>query len=148
MFLSCFSFYLLDKKSAETRKTYLCNLNEIVFNTLTDLKTAIIISDASIKKQVVTSIAHIHVHNSPVIKIIHHAINITSTEAKLFAIRCRLNKAIQLFNIECIVIITDSIYTAKKIFYLSIYPYQVQTLVIFKKIREFFKRSHHNSIDF
>jgi len=148
MFPSCFSFYLSDKKSAETRKIHLCKLDEIIFNASTDPKTAIIILDVSIKNQITTSIAHVHIHDSPVIKTIYHAVNITSTKAKLFTIRCELNQAIQLSNIECIVVITDSIYAAKKIFDLLIHPYQVQTLVISKEIREFFERSHHNSIDF
>ena len=49
MFPSYFSFYPLDKKSAETRKTHLCKLDEIIFNTLTNLKIAIVVSDTSIK---------------------------------------------------------------------------------------------------
>ena len=102
----------------------------------------------SIKNQVATFIAHVHIHNSSVIKIIYYTINITSTKAELFAIRCGLNQAIQLSNIECIVVITYSIHVAKKIFDSLIHPYQVQTLVISKEIREFFKRSHYNSIDF
>jgi len=148
MFLSHFSFYISDKKSAETRKTHSHKLNKIVFNALTDPKIAIIISDMSIKNQVTTSIAHVHVYDSPIIKTIHHTVNIISTEAELFTIRCRLNQAIQLSNIKHIIVITNSIHIAKKIFDSSIYLYQVQTLVIFKKIREFLERSHHNSIDF
>ena len=56
-----------------------------------DPKTAVIISDASIKNQVTMFIAHIHVYKIPVVKIIHHTINVTSTKAELFAIRCGLN---------------------------------------------------------
>ena len=73
MFSSYFLFYLSDRKSAETRKTHLCKLDKIVFNTSTDSIIAIVISDISIKNQVTTSIAHVHVHNSPVIKTIYHA---------------------------------------------------------------------------
>ena len=73
MFPSCFSFYLSDRKSAETRKIHLHKLDEIIFNASTDPKTAIVILDVSIKNQVTTSIAHVHVHNSPVIKTIYHA---------------------------------------------------------------------------
>jgi len=123
MFLCYFSFYLSDRKSTKTRKTYFCKLNEIVFNTSTDPKMAIVISDMSIKNQVTTPIAHIHVHNSSIIKTIYHTINIISTEAELFAIRCGLNQAIQLSNIEHIIVITDSIHVAKNIFHSSIYPY-------------------------
>ena len=73
----------------------------------------IVISDGSIKNQVATTIAHIYVHDNPVIKTLHHAVNITSTEAKLFAIRCGINQATLLANINCIVIIMDSLHAAK-----------------------------------
>jgi len=91
-----------------------------------DPRTAVIVSDVSIKNQVATFITHIHVHDNPVIKTLHHTINVTSTEAKLFAIRCGLNQATQLNSIERIIVIMDSIHTAKRIFDSSIHPYQVQ----------------------
>ena len=93
MFSSYFSFYLSNRECAETKKIYLYKLNEIVFNALADYKTAIVVSDASIKNHITISIAHIHIHNSPVIKTIYHTINVISTEAELFAIKCRLNQA-------------------------------------------------------
>ena len=148
LFSSCFSFYLLDRKSTRTRKIYLCKLNEIIFNASDNPKAVIVILDASIKNNVAMSIAHIYVHNSPIVKTIHHAINITSTKAELFAIRCGLNQASHLANIEYIVVITDSIHVVKKIFGLFTHPYQIQTSAIFKEIREFFKRNHHNSLEF
>ena len=148
MFSSYFLFYLSDRKSAETRKTHLCKLDKIVFNTSTDSIIAIVISDISIKNQVAIFIAHVHIYDSPIIKTIYYAVNITSTKAELFVIRYRLNQAIQLSNIKYIVVITDSIHAVKKIFDLSIHLYQVQTLIISKEIKVFFERSHHNSIDF
>ena len=93
-------------------------------------------------------IAHIHIHNTPIVKKIHHIINVTSTKAKLFVIRCGLNQTTQLTNIEHIIFVTNSIHVAKKIFNSSIHLYQVQTLSIFKELREFFIRNHHNSIKF
>ena len=125
IFPSYFSFYPSNRKSAKTRKTYLCKLNKIIFNALTNSKTAIVISDVSIKNQVATFIAHVHIHNSSVIKIIYYTINITSTKAELFAIRCGLNQATQLTNIKHIIVITNSIHIAKKIFNLFVYPYQI-----------------------
>ena len=85
----------------------------------------IIISDVSIKNQVAMSIAHIHIHDKPVVKTLHYTINITLTEAELFAIRCGLNLTTQLDNIKYIVVIMDFIYVAKRIFDSSIYLYQV-----------------------
>jgi len=148
LYSNCFSFYHSDKKSPNTRKTYLHHLDEIVFNTSSNSKITFVISDTSIKNQVATSIAYVHTHDSPVIKFIHHTVNITSTEVEPFAIRCGSNQAIWLTNIEHIIIITDAIHATKKIFDLSIHLYQIQLVAIFKEIRKFFKRNDHNFIDF
>jgi len=94
----------------------------MVFSISINPKIAVIISDTSIKNQITTSIAHVHTHEFSIIKTIHHAINVTFTEAELFAIRCGLNQAIWLTNI---IIITDFIHAAKKIFNLSIHSYQI-----------------------
>jgi len=145
---SCFTFHHSDRKNSNTRKTYLYHLDEIVISISINPKMAVIISNVSIKNQVTTSIAHVHTHDSPVIKTIYHAINITSTKAELFAIRCKLNQAIWLTNIEHIIIITDSIHTAKKIFDLFIHLYQIQSAAISKEIKEFFERNYLNYIDF
>ena len=51
----------------------------------------LIISDSGIKNDVATSIAHIHICDRPIIKIIHYTTNITSTEAELFAIKYGIN---------------------------------------------------------
>jgi len=40
---------------------------------------------------------------------IHHTVNVTTTEAELFAIRCSINQAISISNIKYIVVITDSL---------------------------------------
>ena len=80
----------------------------------------LIASDASIKNNVTTSIVHIHMVDKPLMKTIHHAVNVTSTEAKLFAIRCGINQLICFDNISKIVVITDSIHIAQKIFQTSV----------------------------
>jgi len=95
--------------------------------------------DTSIKNSIITSILHIHIHNSPVIKTIYYTTNIISTEAELFPIRCGLNQAIWLLNIEGIIVITNSIHAAKIIFNSSIHSYQTQTAFISKEIRYFFE---------
>jgi len=51
----------------------------------------VVVLDISIKNQVATLIVHIHMHNNSIIKTIHYVINITSTEAELFAIRYDIN---------------------------------------------------------
>ena len=144
----CSLVIFLNRKSAETRKTYLYKLNKIVFNASDNFKAAFIVLDTSIKNNIVISITHIHIYNSPIIKTIYYVINIISIKAELFTIRCSLNQASCLANIKCIVIITNFIHILKKMFNLSIYPYQIQTLAISKEIREFFKRNHYNSLEF
>ena len=95
-----------------------------------------------------TSIAYIHVHNNPVIKILYHTINITSTKVELFAIRCSTNQATQMININCIIVITDLIHTTKRIFNSLVHLYQIQSSTISRKLREFFRKDQYNSIKF
>jgi len=109
---------------------------------------AIIALDTSIQNSVTTSIAHIHTHDKPIIKTIYHVVNITSTEAELFAIRCGINQLSCLNYIFKIIVITDSIHAAKRIFDLSIHPYQVQAVAILKDLCYFFNRHRNNSIEF
>jgi len=49
--------------------------------------------------------------------------NIASTEAELFAIRCGFNDETQIQNVTHIIIIMDAISAAKHIFHTFIYPY-------------------------
>jgi len=113
-----------------------------------DSNIAVIVLDTSIKNQVATSIAHIHVHNNSIVKTIYHVINITSTEAEIFAIRCGINQAIQLSNIKYIIIVMDLIHTTKRIFNSLTHPFQIQSSIISKELREFFKKDQHNLIKF
>jgi len=108
----------------------------------------IVISDASIKNQVATLIAHIHIYDNPVIKTHHHTVNIMSTKTELFAIRCSINQATQLANINCIVIIMDSLHAAKQIFDALVHPYQIHLAIISRELRKFFIRDQQNSIKF
>jgi len=87
IFPSYFSFHSSNRKS----KKSLHNLDNITLQVSANLQSAIVVSDTSIKNQVATSIAYVYVHNNPVIKTIHHAINITTTKAELFTIRCSIN---------------------------------------------------------
>jgi len=92
-----FSFHSSNRKNEESLKTHLCNLT---LQASADSQSAIVILDASIKNQVTTLIAHIHIHDNPVIKTVHHVINIITAEAKLFVIRCGINQAMCLPNIS------------------------------------------------
>ena len=52
-------------------------------------------------------------------KTVHHTMNITSTEVKLFSIRCKTNQTVQLPNVHQIIVITDVIPATRCIFDLS-----------------------------
>ena len=104
--------------------------------------------DTSIKNNITTSISHIHTHNKPVIKTLHYVVDIMSTEAELFAIRCGINQAMKLNNISKIIIITDLIHVAKKIFDPSLHSYQLSASTILSELYTFFSHHQENSIEF
>ena len=129
-------------------KGHLCDLDNITISASTDSHSITVILDASIRNNIVTSISHIHSYNRPIIKTIHHTININSTEAELFAIRCGINQANNIPNIKHIVVITDSLHMAKKIFNSLMHPYQIHFTAISQELRDFFKKDSNNCIDF
>ena len=143
-FLDYFSFYTWKWDI----KCYLWNLDNITISTSTDSHSIMVISDASIRNNVAISILHIHLYNRLIIKMIHHVVNITSTEAKLFAIRYGINQVNNIPNIKHIAIITDFLHVAKKTFDSSMYLYQIHSTAIPWKLRDFFKKDSNNHIDF
>jgi len=118
-FPDCFSFY----PHSHNIKDQLCKLDNIIILTSSDPLACTIISDMSIKNHIATSILHVHSFNQPIIKTCHQAVNMSTTEAELFALRCGINQAIGILYIMHIVVITDFLHTAKKIFDLSLYSY-------------------------
>jgi len=76
----------------------LYKLEDITLQALSDLLTVVVVSDASIKNHVTTSIAYVHIYGSPVIKTIYHTVNVMSTKTKLFVIRYGINQASYLPN--------------------------------------------------
>jgi len=119
-----------------------------VFYALTNSKLVIVVSDTNIKNNITISITHIHLLSNPINKTIHYAVNITSTEAKLFAIRYGINQTIQISDVTCIIIVIDAIHIVHCIFDSVIYSYQHQLIAILKELREFSNKNSLNSIDF
>jgi len=76
--------------------------------------------DASIKNNITTSISYIHIHNKPITKTLHYAVDVLSIEAELFAIRYGINQTTNSFGISKIIVITNSIHAAK--FFLTHLP--------------------------
>jgi len=147
MFSSHFSLHWANCKSKESKSAYLWKLNNIIIESSSNTNTAIVVSDASIKNNVTTSIAHIYSYSKSVKKTLHHAINVTMTKAELFAIRCWINQAVQIMDMSHI-IITNSIHLANWIFNPSIHLYQQQSIAILKDLRLFFNKQPSNVIEF
>ena len=144
LFPDCFSFHL----HSSNVKYHMKNLDNITFKALSNPLSSIVVSDASIKNHIAMSISHIHLHNKPVIKTIYRAINVTTTEAKLFAIQCSINQVVGITNINHIVIITDFLHATRKIFDSLSHPYQIHSAAIFQELRNFFVKNSNNQIEF
>ena len=139
-----FSFHYHSQEA----KNHIKNLDNAVTEASLDPSSSIVVLDASIKNSIATSILHIHSYNKPIVKTIHRAINITTTEVELFTIRCGINQTINIPNIKHIIIATDSIHATERIFDSSSHPYQTHSTAISMKLREFFKKDINNHIDF
>jgi len=147
-FSNHFSFNLVNKNDKNPNKTHAQELDDMVLHNSSLPHTALVITDASIKNDIATSISHIHSANQSIIKTVHHAFFVTSTEAELFSIRCGINQACSINNIFKIIIITDSIYMARKIFDSEPHPFQIHSAAILNKLRKFFISNESNSIEF
>ena len=79
---------------------------------------------------------------------IHHTVHITSTKVELFAIRYDINQTTNFNNISKIIVVTNPIYAARKIFNLSVHLYQIQSAAILSKFCNFFNYHKNNSIEF
>ena len=147
-FSNRFSFNLVNKK--EKNQNNICGqeLDNLTLCCFSKPNTALVITDASIKNDIATSISHIHVANRPLIKTVHHASFVTSMEAELFAIRCGINQACSIGNVSKIIIITGSIHAAKKIFDCGSHPYQIYLTAILSELHIFFSSNESNTIEF
>ena len=113
-----------------------------------DSNSIVVISDTSIKNNVAISILHIHLSYNSIKKTIHHAVNITSTETELFAIRYRINQTVQIPEASHIVVITDTIHSVRCIFDSTTHSYQIQLIAIALDLRIFFNKHTQNLINF
>jgi len=147
-FSDCFSFNLVNKKEKEKDRICTQELDEMVLQISSSLSSALIVTDASIKKDIATSISHVHIANHPLTKTVHHIAFVTSMEAELFTIRYGINQAYTKEIVSKVIIVTDSIHAAKKIFDSKSHPYQSHTAVILSELQCFFSSNRENSIEF
>ena len=140
-----FSFNLVNKKGKENNRAQ--ELDDLALYNSASL-TALIVTNASIKNDIATSVAHIHQTNIPLIKTVYHTVFVTNSEVELFAMKCRINQACSKDNILKIIIITDSIHAVKLIFDSSSHPLQSHLAAILNELRLFFNKSQDNTIEF
>ena len=148
MFSNHFSFQPLSKVANHNITSQVQELDRIAFKSLNSSSTTLVILNASIKNNVATSIAHIHIRDRPVTKTLHHTLNVMNTEVELVAIKCGINQATNHNFISTVIIITDSIHMARKIFDLSSYSYQKHVVSILKELCSFFLCYPDNRIEF
>ena len=147
-FSNCFSFHLFAKSSNCSFKLCLQQLDAPTIESSASVTNALVITDASVRNNVTSSITHIHVYNKPVVKTLHYTVNITSTKVEFFVLHCGINQVSHSYDISKIIVITDFIHTAKKIFNPSSHPLQKQSAFILRDLREFFNRHPNNVIKF
>ena len=133
-FSNRFCFHLVNKKEKEKYKTHAQELDDMVLSNSSSPQSALVIMDASIKHNIATLILHVHIVNHPLTKTIHHASFVTSTEAELFAIRYGINQACSIDSVSKIIVVTNSIHTAKKIFNNKSHPYQLHSAAILSEL--------------
>ena len=115
-------------------------LDDITILSLLSPHMAIVVSDAGIKNDIAILVSHIHIWDKPLIKTVHHAAYVTSTKAELFVIRCGINQACSKEDISRIIVVTNSIHAAKKIFDTKLHLYQIYATAILKELRQFFSK--------
>ena len=148
IFSSHFSFHSFNKHNDNSLLSCSYQLDNLAIISLENPLHTLIITDASIRNNVATFIAYIHIHNRPVIKTLYHVVNVNSIEAKLFAIRYGINQATSLYEISKIAIVTNLIYFAKRIFDLLSHLFQIHAVSILYKLQNFFALNQENSIEF
>ena len=70
--------------------------------------------------------------------------NILTTKVELFAIRCGISQSSQIQDITHIIVITNTIYTAKYIFDIFIYSYKLYYIIISSDLN----KNTNNAISF
>ena len=141
IFPSHFYFHPYNKHSNINLKSHTHQLNNLAITSLLDHLYTLIVTDAGIKNNMATSITYIHICNKPAVKTLYYVVNITLIEAKLFSIRYGINQATNISGLSKIIVITNSIHTAKRIFDSSSHPFQIN-------LEKIFLLSTNNSTEF
>jgi len=100
-FSNHFSFHSVNWKDTNVKIACHNKLNSIYKDSLIDQNIVLIISNASVKNNITTSVSHIYRRQDIIAKTVHYAINVTSTGAELFTIKCGINHITQMQDINC-----------------------------------------------
>ena len=146
-FPSKFSFHSPSSSSNEDLFHYLRNLDQAFRSSQTAPHNIAIIADRGVKKsQVAIAVAHIWSDNSIVQYLQANSINVTSIEAELMAIHLGLIPTMEEENVHNIIVITDSIAAAKKVFESKTDPLQNMFIPVTLAINSLFKKDGRNKI--
>jgi len=143
-----FVFHTIDCKDAEARTAHHNKLNNIFKDLFQSNNTILIISDTSVKNNIIILVSHIRREHEIIKKTIHHVINIMFTETELFAIRCDISQVSQIQGIIHIIIVINPILATKRIFNIFLHPYQLYSIVISSDFKKFFNKNLNNMISF
>jgi len=147
-FPSQFPFFFASDKSDESKTRHLNALKNTFSLSLSSPLHTCIIADGGVKNGSVTAISHIWHANTRIKRLQMHAMNASSTEAKIMAMCIGLEFILSMEDIKHITLITDSIHAAKKIFDTTMHPYQLLVTPLATKIYEFFAKLADHIISF
>ena len=133
-FSSYFSFYSFNKCNNNSFLSCSHQLDNLVIISSDNPSHALIITNTSIKNNIATSIAYVYIYNKPIVKTLHYIVNVNSMEAELFTIRCGINQATNSTRISKIIVVTDLIHTAKKIFDSLLHLFQIHAVSILHEL--------------
>ena len=120
-----------------------------LYGITTSFNNITVIADGGVKKlHVATTVAHIWFDNSITQRLQVNFINVTLIEAELMAICLGLIPAIEKENIYDIIVITDSIAVARKIFKSKVNPLQNMFIPVTSAVDFFFRKDSRNKIQF
>ena len=131
-----FSFYSVNQKDANIKITHCNKFNSIYEDSLIDQNTIPIISDASVKNNVTTSVLYIHRGQDIITKTVYHLMNIMSTEAELFAIRCGINDVTQIQDIAYTLLLSQMPFQPLNVFLTHLSIHINCTLLLYPMILE------------
>ena len=123
-FPNCFFFHIVDCKDVEARTAHY------------------------VQNNIATSVLHIRREHEIIKKTIYHVINDIFTEAELFTMRCGISQASQIQDITYIIVTTNAILAAKRIFDVFLHLYQLNFIVISSDLKKFFNKNSSNIISF